>query len=95
MDWKSLIADLAKAGVSQKTIGHAIGLSQPVVSDLARGRTTRIEWLAGEKLRQLYETTISEGKAAKTDMPSIPTGPDHECRSAFDSSAEGCLRCRP
>lgn len=64
MDWKSLIADLAKAGISQKTIGHAIGLSQPAVSDLARGRTTRIEWLAGQKLLALHHEHCCERKAA-------------------------------
>lgn len=59
MNWKSLIADLAKAGVSQKAIGEAIGLSQPAVSDLARGRTQRIEWAAGQKLFELHRQHIS------------------------------------
>lgn len=53
MDWKALIADLARSGGTQMGIGKEIGLSQPAVSDLARGCTLRVEWEAGEKLRQL------------------------------------------
>ncbi len=68
MDWKSLIASLAEFGVTQKEIGEAVGLSQPAISDLARGRTTRVEWEAGEKLRAFYEQKLvlrgTEKKAA-------------------------------
>jgi predicted transcriptional regulator len=54
MDWKSLIADLAKSGLTQKDIGDAVGLSQPAVSDLARGRTASPVWEIGEALRRLH-----------------------------------------
>ena len=54
MDWKSLIADLAQLGMTQKEIGAAVGLSQPAVSDLARGRTPSPVWEVGEALRRLH-----------------------------------------
>lgn len=55
MDWKTLILDLRRAGVTQAEIGRAIGLSQPAVSDLARGRTTTMQWEAGEALIRLHD----------------------------------------
>jgi len=54
MDWKALIADLVKSGLTQKQIGEAVGLSQPSVSDLARGRVASPTWEIGEALRRLH-----------------------------------------
>ncbi len=54
MDWKLLISSLMAAGVSQKEIGCEIGLSQAAVSDLYRGRTSRVEWSAGQRLIALH-----------------------------------------
>jgi len=54
MDWKSLIADLAKSGMTQKQIAAAAGISQPAVSALVRGRTLSPVWEIGEKLRRLH-----------------------------------------
>lgn len=64
MDWKTLISELAAAGVTQIEIGKEIGLSQPAISDLARGRTTRIEWQAGEKLIALHRERCTKREAA-------------------------------
>ena len=65
MNWKSLIADLAQAGVTQKAIGQVIGLSQPAVSDLARGRSNRIEWAAGQHLIALHRLHVGENTPAE------------------------------
>ena len=61
MDWKSLIADLAKLGLTQKQIAAAAGISQPAVSDLARGRTLSPVWEIGEKLRRLHAERCAMG----------------------------------
>lgn len=61
MDWKTLILDLCRAGLTQAEIGRAIGLSQPAVSDLVRGRTTTIQWEAGDALIALHARRCGAG----------------------------------
>lgn len=58
MDWKKLIGDLVSTGVTQIEIGKAIGLSQPAISDLLRGRTSRVEWAVGESLIDLHRIKV-------------------------------------
>jgi len=54
MDWKTLLLDLCAAGLTQAEIGLAIGLSQPAVSDLVRGRTATVSWEVGNALIALH-----------------------------------------
>lgn len=54
MNWKTLIADLDIAGMTQKQIGAALGKSQIWVSDVARGRYMDLKWRDGEALRKLH-----------------------------------------
>lgn len=54
MNWKTLLLDLRRAGLTQAEIGQAIGLSQPAVSDLVRGRTSTMQWEAGDALIALH-----------------------------------------
>lgn len=54
LDPKARILDLCQAGLTQTEIGQAIGLSQPAVSDLVRGRTTTVQWEVGQALLALH-----------------------------------------
>lgn len=54
MNWKDLIIDLRRAGLTQAEIGQAIGVSQVAVSDLHRGRTTTVRWEVGDALIKLH-----------------------------------------
>ncbi|AMO36633.1 helix-turn-helix domain-containing protein [Thauera humireducens] len=54
LDPKARILDLCQAGMTQTEIGQAIGLSQPAVSDLVRGRTTTVQWEVGQALIALH-----------------------------------------
>ena len=56
MDWKTLILDLCRSGMTQAEIGQAIGLSQPAISDVVRGRTTTVQWEVGNALIALHKT---------------------------------------
>lgn len=64
MNWKQVLDDLAAAGMTQMEISKAVGLSQPAISDLARGRTARVEWSVGEALRRLHVTRCEKKEAA-------------------------------
>lgn len=54
MDWKKLILDLSRTGMTQTEIGREIGFSQAAVSDLVRGRTTTVQWEVGNALLALH-----------------------------------------
>ncbi|MCK2097542.1 helix-turn-helix domain-containing protein [Thauera aromatica] len=87
MDWKSLILDLCRSGLTQAEIGQAIGLSQPAVSDLVRGRTNTMQWDAGDALIALHRKyhpipppsrprpLSASGRGANTASPTAAAGP--------------------
>lgn len=70
MDWKSIIAELMSAGVTQKEIGEQVGLKQPSVSDLARGVTAEVSWKVGEKLLALHAKQCRNGVRLAPDNAS-------------------------
>ncbi len=64
MNWKTLLLDLRRAGLTQAEIGQAIGLSQPAVSDLVRGRTSTLQWAAGDALIALHAQRVATAHVA-------------------------------
>ncbi len=60
MDWKNIIADLQKNGMSQAAIGAAIGKSQAWVSACSLGRYDDLKWKDGEALRKLHAQHAKE-----------------------------------
>lgn len=80
MDWKSIIAELMSAGVTQKEIGEEVGLKQPSVSDLARGVTAEVSWRVGEKLLALHANRCRNGVRLSPDGAAAT--PDIQAASA-------------
>lgn len=64
MDWKTLIAELQAAGMSQAVIGAAVGKSQAWVSDAVAGRYDDLKWSDGEALRKLHAEKVGAGETA-------------------------------
>jgi transcriptional regulator with XRE-family HTH domain len=56
MQWNTLVSELMQSGMTQQEIGAAVGLSQPAISDIARGVTKSVTWDVGEKLKRLHST---------------------------------------
>jgi transcriptional regulator with XRE-family HTH domain len=57
MQWRQLIADLIEAGITQEQIAERCAVSQPTVSDLARGATKAPRFDFGTKLVELHRKT--------------------------------------
>lgn len=53
MDWKSLIAELQRSGLSQPRIAAECGCGQATISDLASGTTKDPRHTLGEALKEL------------------------------------------
>lgn len=53
MDWKVLIADLLKSGMTQTEIGAAIGVSQGRIVQVAKGGAT-FRYETGKRLVDLH-----------------------------------------
>lgn len=59
MNWKSLIADIRGAGLSQTEIGRRIGRSQAWVAALVAGKYKDVGWSDGEAIRKLHAEMTS------------------------------------
>lgn len=55
MDWKTLIADLQRAGLSQVQIAQFCGCVQSTISALARGAASGTDYEIGTALVQLHK----------------------------------------
>ena len=64
MDWKSLIAGLQTAGLSQLEIGRRLNKSQAWVSAAASGGYADLKWADGEALRALHAEIVGAGDTA-------------------------------
>lgn len=64
MDWKTLIAELSSAGLTQGLIADRLGIRQPSVSDIASGRTKNPSWAVGEGLRRLHRKHCKRSRKA-------------------------------
>lgn len=69
MDWKNIIAELQKSGMSQSQIATEIGKSQAWVSAVLAGSYDDLKWGDGEALRILHAKII-----APADRRAIPGG---------------------
>lgn len=67
MDWKSLIADLQGAGMSQTAIGVTLGKSQAWVCAVGAGKYADLKWSDGEALRRLHAEKVSPGDTPPED----------------------------
>ena len=65
MDWKTLIAELQAAGMSQLAIGDGIGKSQAWVADALKGRYDDLKWSDGQALIALHAEKVGAGGTAK------------------------------
>ena len=54
MDWEHIIIDLLDEGFSQKMIAEELEVSQPTVSRILTGVTTRVEHALGEALIEMH-----------------------------------------
>lgn len=59
MDWKTLIAEIQEAGLSQSEIGRRIDKSQAWVSAAAAGKYDDLKWSDGEALRKLHAEEVA------------------------------------
>jgi transcriptional regulator with XRE-family HTH domain len=66
MDWKALIDELTKAGLTQAQIADECGVkSQSTVSDLARGATKSPTYDFGKRLIELHRERVKESPTAR------------------------------
>jgi hypothetical protein len=65
MDWKTLIAEIQAAGMSQSDIGRHINKSQAWVSAAATGKYDDLKWSDGEALRALHAEKVGGGETAQ------------------------------
>lgn len=68
MDWKTLITDLQASGLTQLEIGKQIGLSQPSVVDVIRGRTKDLKWSVGQALIAMHKAKVGAGGTASSEI---------------------------
>lgn len=54
IDWKHILAELAAAGYTQRSIAQEIGVTQPTISCLVSGTQRDLAWTKGERLRLLH-----------------------------------------
>lgn len=64
MNWAALVADLLAVGWTQARIAKEVGLSQPTVSALARGKQKTITYEAGAKLLEARARALAAPEAA-------------------------------
>lgn len=55
MDWKKLIGDLVKSGMTQTEIGAAIGVSQGRIGQVVAGKNAGFKYEPGAKLVELHK----------------------------------------
>lgn len=65
MDFKALLADLQRAGLTQTQIAEACACRQSTVSDLARGATDQPRFSVGNALIKLHKRHCARLPAAK------------------------------
>lgn len=63
MNWKTLIADLVAAGITQPQIAKQCGCSQATVSELANGVTLQPRYPLGAALVALHKRKCKRVKA--------------------------------
>lgn len=66
MNWKTLIAEIQAAGMSQLDIGRHLHKSQAWVSAVAAGKYSDLKWADGEALRQLHAARVLKLGAGET-----------------------------
>lgn len=69
MDWKQLIADLKRRGMTQAEIGKRVNAAQNTISDIANGRIPDPRYSIGARLRSLHESVMSDGGLPVADEP--------------------------
>ena len=62
MNAKKMIAELMHADMTQAAIAEAIGISQSGVSRIATGVQKKLEFEAGDKLRDLHARNAKKGR---------------------------------
>lgn len=63
MNWKTIIAELNAAGLSQGKIADLLCISQPSVSDIANGKTKNPSWQIGDALLKLHRKEVRRARA--------------------------------
>lgn len=72
MDFKTIIADLTRAGLTQSQIGALSGLKQGSITDLLRGRIKEPRYNAGRRLVALHRQVMRKAtppQYADTEEP--------------------------
>lgn len=62
MEWKTIIADLQAAGVTQPQIAAACGCAQATVSDLATGKSTEPRYALGRSILALHAKHVDDNR---------------------------------
>lgn len=68
MDWKSILARLARSGLTQMRVAELCDVRQSTISALARGETTSPSFALGSRLLQLADSLPAE--SPEPDSPS-------------------------
>ena len=70
-DWKILIADLLKAGMTQTSIADVVGMKQPSIRSILIGDTKNPHHHNGEKIKELYELKLGSKRRKSKKLNSI------------------------
>lgn len=62
MDWKKLLTELLATGLTQKSLGDEVGLTQGAISQVLTDKTGKrgFSWEAGNKLVHLHRARVLE-----------------------------------
>lgn len=88
MDWKSILARLARSGLTQMRVAELCDVRQSTISALARGETTSPSFALGTRLLQLADSMPDkspESRDAESQSLGIPGG---ESRHSQPGAAE-------
>lgn len=65
MNWKNIIGDLVRSGLTQKQLAEKAGLPQSSVSELIKGTQKTVKWEVGETLIALHRVHCQSPAAKK------------------------------
>ena len=84
INWSSVIRQLQDAGISQKEIGVAAGMSQPMVSRIAAGKQDEPSHSEGEAFKALFAKTFPD-----RCIPELSASGANAAQGASGSIAQG------
>lgn len=67
--WSGLLSEMVEAGMTQKQIAEAVGMSQASISDLLRGEVKTTEYARGLRIIAAHRAAMKSAAKRKPASP--------------------------